>query len=645
MGHNVSVQLAIRPRYSEMVNPIDTPQSGLILIVDDNTNNLRVLFNLLKKSGFRVLVATDGKNALDKIQQAAPDLILLDIMMPELSGFEVCRQLQANPLTQDIPIIFMTALSENEDKVRGLNLGAVDYITKPFYQEEVLSRIRLHLKLRALTQHLQEKNQQLSQEIQSRQLAENQLKQLNEDLEHRVIERTRQLSLALEELQAREEQLSYEASHDHLTGLYNRLWVTQYLSTLLDNSLSLPPHGSYAIFFLNLGHFKRVNDHLGHRVGDEVLKVVAHRLWGCWQGRGQVARLGGDKFLLILEQRDHQEKVEEIAEMILEHLRSPITIRHYPISLSARIGIIPSILGYRKMTDILRDADIVMSEVKRLGKGGYCVLNPNLQSRALERIQLEAELPLALQNREFELHYQPIISLTNYQLVGFEALIRWRHPQRGILSPAWFIDLAEETGVIEELGLIALESACEQLHQWHQQFSGADRLVMNVNLSALQLQNNQIITTLQEIRDRYQILPNQLKLEVTESTFLETDGTPTKILEEIHHQGIKICIDDFGTGYSSLSRLHAFPVNTLKIDRCFVCRLESSEGLAIIETIVSLAHHLGMDIVAEGIETEQQLEKVKEIGCELGQGYWFSKPLNSQAATHFIETYRVDQTS
>ncbi|MBP0011525.1 MAG: EAL domain-containing protein [Roseofilum sp. SBFL] len=623
-----------------MVNLIKTTQSGLILIVDDNTNNLRVLFNLLKKSGFRVLVATDGKNALDKVNQTYPDLILLDVMMPELSGFEVCRQLQSNPNTQEIPVIFMTALSENEDKVKGLKLGAVDYITKPFYQEEVLSRIQLHLKLRSLTQNLREKNKQLHKEVQARLLAETQLKHLNEDLETRVLERTEQLSSALEKLQAREEQLSYEASHDHLTGLYNRLWVTQYLSTLLDD-VSSHSQINYGIFFLDLGHFKRVNDHLGHRIGDQVLKEVAERLLGCWRGQGQVARLGGDKFLLVLQICENTD-VEAIANRILEHLQLPITIGHYPISLHARIGIIPSILGYRQMTDILRDADIVMSEAKRAGKNGYSILNPHLQSRALERIKLEAELPLAIQNHQFELHYQPIIALDTHQLVGFEALIRWQHPQRGLISPGYFIDLAEETGCIEELGFIALTLACQQLQQWHQQFPQTQHLVINVNLSPLQLQNFHLLTTIITICRQHEILPHQLKLEVTESAFLENEGMPTKILQEIHHQGIKICIDDFGIGYSSLSRLHSFPVNTLKIDRCFISRLDSAEGLAIIQTIISLAHHLGMDLVAEGIETEEQLKIVKDIGCECGQGFLFAKPLNPESATHFIENYRIN---
>ncbi|MBP0008816.1 MULTISPECIES: EAL domain-containing protein [unclassified Roseofilum] len=623
-----------------MVNLIKTTQSGLILIVDDNTNNLRVLFNLLKKSGFRVLVARDGKNALDKVNQTYPDLILLDVMMPELSGFEVCRQLQANPNTQEIPVIFMTALSENEDKVKGLKLGAVDYITKPFYQEEVLSRIQLHLKLRSLTQNLREKNKQLHKEVQARLLAETQLKHLNEDLETRVLERTEQLSSALEKLQAREEQLSYEASHDHLTGLYNRLWVTQYLSTLLDD-VSSHSQINYGIFFLDLGHFKRVNDHLGHRIGDQVLKEVAERLLGCWQGQGQVARLGGDKFLLILCICRNTD-IEAIANRILEHLQLPITIGHYSISLHARIGIIPSILGYRQMTDILRDADIVMSEAKRAGKTGYCILNPHLQSRALERIQLEAELPLAIQNHQFELYYQPIIALDTHQLVGFEALIRWQHPQRGLISPGYFIDLAEETGCIEELGFIALTLACQQLQQWHQQFPQTQHLVINVNLSPLQLQNFHLLTTIITICRQHEILPHQLKLEVTESAFLENEGMPTRILQEIHHQGIKICIDDFGIGYSSLSRLHSFPVNTLKIDRCFISRLDSAEGLAIIQTIISLAHHLGMDLVAEGIETEEQLKIVKDIGCECGQGFLFAKPLNPESATHFIENYRIN---
>ena len=621
-----------------MVNSTDSP-SGLILIVDDNTNNLRVLFNFLRSSGFKVLVATDGRNALDKIAQTTPDLILLDVMMPDMSGFEVCRVLQSDSDTQDIPIIFMTALSDSEDKVRGLNLGAVDYITKPFYQEEVLSRVRLHLKLRHLNQNLQEKNKQLESEVRSRQLAEEQLKELNEYLESRVTYRTEQLSVALEELKVREEQLSYEASHDHLTGLFNRLWVTQYLSTLLDRSISLPISEHYAIFFLNLSRFKRVNDRLGHRIGDEVLKIIAQRLRECWKGRGYVARLGGDKFLTILENYDEHLSLEHFAEQVLERLRSPIVIRHYRLSISAHIGIIPSLLGYEKMTDILRDADIVISELKRSGTASYCVLDRTLQSRALERIKLEAELPIAIEQQQFELYYQPILSLQNDRLIGFESLIRWQHPEQGLLSPFFFIELAEETGYIEEIGRIAIELSCQQLRQWNQAFDLGYPLVMNVNVSPLQLQNQQIIEILQGIGDRYGVSPQQLKLEVTESAFLEDDNSSIEVLEAIHRQGIKLCIDDFGTGYSSLSRLSSFPVNTLKIDRCFVQQLNSPEGVAIIQTIVSLAHYLGMDLVAEGIETIEQLESLKTLGCEFGQGYWFAKPMHFRDATELIRTY------
>ncbi|MDJ1183589.1 two-component system response regulator [Roseofilum casamattae] len=621
-----------------MVNLTDSP-SGPILIVDDNTNNLRVLFNFLRSSGFKVLVATDGRNALEKIAQTTPDLVLLDVMMPDMSGFEVCRVLQSHSETQDIPIIFMTALSDNEDKVRGLNLGAVDYITKPFYQEEVLSRVRLHLKLRHLNQNLQEKNKQLESEVRSRKLAEQQLKELNEYLESRVAYRTEQLSAALEELKVREEQLSYEASHDHLTGLFNRLWVTQYLSALLDSSISQPASENYAIFFLNLSRFKRVNDRLGHRIGDEVLKTIAQRLGECWKGRGYVARLSGDKFLTILENYDEHLSLENFAERVLEQLRSPIVIRHYHLSISAHIGIIPSLLGYQKMTDILRDADIVMSELKRSGTASYCILDPTLQSRALERIQLEAELPIAIEQQQFELYYQPILSLQNDRLIGFESLIRWQHPEQGLLSPFFFIELAEETGYIEEIGSIVIELSCQQLQQWNQSFNLGDPLVMNVNVSPLQLQNKQIIEILQSIGDRYGVSPQQLKLEVTESAFLEDDNSSIEVLEAIHHQGIKLCIDDFGTGYSSLSRLSSFPVNTLKIDRCFVQQLKSPEGVAIIQTIVSLAHYLGIDLVAEGIETMEQLESLKTLGCEFGQGYWFAKPMNSLDATEWIRNY------
>lgn len=618
---------------------MENHQQALILIVDDNPHNIQVIFTFLKQSGFKVLVATNGEDALIKLERVTPDLILLDIMMPIINGFEVCRRLKLNPATQNIPVIFMTALSEVTDKVRGLELGAVDYITKPIEQAELLSRVCLHLRLHSLTLTLEKNNLHLTQEIAARKVAETQLQQLNQELEQRVVERTQELEKALKELQMREEKLSYEASHDMLTGLFNRAWLMKYLAKKIkENQQDI--QNDRTIFFLDLDGFKNINDCFGHLIGDEVLKFVTNRLQAHLGSEVKIARLGGDEFFIIFNRPKETTEIKQIACSLIEQIRNPFKIRKYQILVSGSIGIIPSIVGYQKPSNILRDVDIAMYQAKQAGKGCYIILTPQMQFQALERMQIETELHQALEREEFCLYYQPIFSLDTEQLIGFEALIRWQHPEKGFLLPNAFITVAEETGIIEAIDLKALKIACQQLEEWQSQLKINFPLVINVNFSARQFQKQEIVEQIKSIYCQAKLSPAVIKVEITETAFLEAISTAKHILEEIHAHGIQICIDDFGTGYSSLSRLHTFPAKTLKIDRSFINVLNDNlEGITIVSTIISLAHNLGMDVVAEGIETKKQLEKLKELGCEFGQGYLFSMPLPSQEATEVLAKY------
>ncbi|MFB2837324.1 EAL domain-containing protein [Floridanema evergladense] len=614
-------------------------EPSLILIVDDNPNNIKVIFNFLKQSGFKVLVANNGQDALKKLEQVSPDLILLDVMMPIINGFEVCRRLKLNPATQDIPIIFMTALSEVTDKVKGLTLGAVDYITKPIEQEELLSRVRLHLKLRSLTLTLQIKNSHLTQEIAARQAAEAKLQQLNQELEQRVAQRTQELEKALKELQIREEKLSYEASHDMLTGLFNRSWLVEYLTRIIKVN-QLNPQNDCTVFFLDLDGFKNINDSFGHLIGDEVLKCVTNRLQTHLGSQAKIARLGGDEFFISLEKPGKMTEITELAQSLLKFLQNPLKINNYRISLSGSIGIIPSIVGYEKPSNILRDVDIAMYQAKQAGKGCYTILTSQMQFQALERMQIEVELQEALEREEFCLYYQPIFSLKTEELVGFEALVRWQHPKKGFLQPSAFITVAEETGLIEAIDFQSLKIACQQIEEWKNTVKVNFPLVVNVNFSARQFHKQEVVEQIKEIYCQAKLDPGVIKIEITETAFLEAISTAKHILEQIHSDGIQICVDDFGTGYSSLSRLHTFPAETLKIDRSFINLLDDKvEGITIVSTIISLAHNLGMDVVAEGIETKKQLEKLKELGCEFGQGFLFSQPLPSKEATELLAKY------
>ena len=617
---------------SQQMNP---QQPYLIMIVDDNPNNIRVVFNFLKESDFRVLVSTGGEDALRKLEEVTPDLILLDVMMPGIDGFEVCRRLKENRATREIPVIFMTALAETEHKVQGFALGAVDYVTKPLQHEEVLSRVRLHLQLHELSRSLQIKNQDLTDEIGARLAVELELKQLNQQLDQRVQARTQALSQALNELQLREEKLSYEATHDSLTGLFNRAWLMEYLSIKIANYQQ--QKGDCSILFIDLDRFKKINDRFGHVTGDELLKSVAVHLQDCLSSAGKIARLGGDEFLAILPGKWQVSEGEKILQQLFRQFQTPFQLNNYQIFVEVSIGIVPSIAGYQQLTDILRDADIAVYQAKQMGRGRYVVLTPEMQSQALERIQLEADLRRAVEEEQFCLDYQPIFSLQNQKLVGFEALIRWEHPRRGLVGPGVFIEVAEEMGIIPEIDRLAFKMACRQLHLWQKQFDFKKLPTINVNCSAKRLQQPEIVGQVSRTLNRCGIDPSAIKLEVTESDFFRTASQGIELLVQIHNLGIKLCIDDFGTGYSSLSRLHNFPLDTLKVDRSFVIDLtDKIEAETIVQTIISLAHNLKMDVVAEGIETQEQLDKLIEFGCEFGQGYLFSKPLPSQQASQFL---------
>ncbi|MBD2364898.1 EAL domain-containing protein [Anabaena minutissima FACHB-250] len=614
---------------------MQTETVALILIVDNNLENSRFLSTLLTESGFRILAATSGQDTFQKLDHIIPDLILLEAMMPGIDVFDICHRIKIDPILQKIPVLLMIASNEIQSRFLDLNLESVDYINKSFMPAELLIRIRLNLNLLKLTRSLDQKNSQLNQEIVARQIAEAQSYQLSQDLEQRVIERTQELTLVINELQAREEKLTYAAFHDSLTGLFNRAWLMQYLSDIFAQQ---PPQQGYAILFLDLDRFKSVNDHLGHLVGDKLLQQVAHRLRNCISQRDKIVRLSGDEFLIFLVNQDGIQSVEVVANFILQQLHIPFEIDTYKISIGVSIGILPSTLSYQQPTDILRDADAAMYQAKRAGKGCHIVFTSEMQQQTLQRIQLESELRQSIEKNEFCLYYQPIFCLASQKLVGLEALIQWQHPQKGLISPDKFITIAEEMGIISTLDLLALQLACQQLYQWQQEFPIANSLVIHINISAVQLQQLDLVEQIKQILIDNHISPSAMRLEVTENALIKASSIVNQILEKIHTLGMKLCIDDFGTGYSCFSQLHTFPVDTIKIDRSFTNNLNTnSKGTAIVQNMISFANALGISVVAEGIETQTQLENLQEFGCEFGQGYLFSRPLPSEQVTSFLK--------
>ncbi|MBP0018609.1 MAG: EAL domain-containing protein [Cyanobacteria bacterium SBLK] len=435
-----------------------------------------------------------------------------------------------------------------------------------------------------------------------------------------------------------EERLRHLALHDDLTQLPNRSFFLKYLEAAIASHNSDNAALSYAVLFIDLDRFKDINDSLGHRIGDELLKAVAKRLRGCLASRHAIARFGGDEFAVLLQAIAGVDEAIETAENLLAQLDDPFQINAHELFIRGSIGIVTGNPDYTHPESLLRDADIAMYRAKQHGKGRYKLFDPQMQIQTHQNLQLENDLRRGLDREEFGLYYQPIMNLSSGKLQGFEALVRWNHPQRGLVLPDEFIPLAEENGAIEQLGQFILAIACRQLHQWQENIGIADRdFQLNVNLSPRQLDRADFCEQLAQICAKYPIACQHLKLEITESCLLETDALSDRC-RQLKADGMSLCIDDFGMGYSSLSRLHEFPIDTIKIDRSFVKDLQTdSHSLAIVKTIVTLARGLGMDLVAEGVENLAQIDILKSLGCELAQGYFFSPPIPAEIATQWVE--------
>jgi diguanylate cyclase (GGDEF)-like protein len=463
-----------------------------------------------------------------------------------------------------------------------------------------------------------------------------------DQLEELVRARTRDLA----ELNAR---LQYDALHDRLTGLSNRALLSDRLTRCIQRAKRVAAAGGgFALLFLDLDRFKLVNDSLGHVVGDKLLKAVADRLLQCVRGvdavcrstsEPAVARLGGDEFTILLEDlRDPAADAARVAERIGRELARPCVIEGHEIVTSASIGIAPGGPDYEQAEDLLRDADAALYRAKAAGKNRYAVFDASLHDGALARLTLENDLRHALPRNELLLHYQPIVALDSGSPVGFEALLRWRHPSRGMVSPAEFIPTAEDMGLIIPFGAWAMAEACRQLRQWQDgRPSAAAPLTMSVNLSRRQLNDPDLVAHVRRVLAETGIPPSSVKLEITESTIMEDPARTCAVLAEIRALGVQLDMDDFGTGYSSLSCLNRFDLDGLKLDRGFIQAMcDSREQLAVIQTILLLARNLGMRVVAEGVETAEQVALLQGMECDQAQGYHFARPLAPEAAAAYL---------
>jgi diguanylate cyclase (GGDEF)-like protein/PAS domain S-box-containing protein len=429
---------------------------------------------------------------------------------------------------------------------------------------------------------------------------------------------------------------------DVLTGLPNRVLFMDRLGRAFDRARRRKDK-TLALIFLDLDDFKLVNDSLGHLVGDQLLVAIAGRLESTVRsgdsvarfGRNQtIARLGGDEFTILLEEIPGVLDATRVAERISKELSEPFVISGQELFSSASMGIAVFNPLYQNPEELLRDADTAMYSAKSLGKGRFEIFDANMRANTIARLQLETELRKALERKEFENHYQSIVSLKTGEIFGFEALVRWRQPTRGLVSPGEFIPVAEETGLIVPLGKWVLETAAQQLQIWQARFPEQPPLWISVNLSARHFLQPELLDQCRQILDQTQLSHSTLSLEVTESAMMPNPEFAIEVMGRLKELGIKIALDDFGTGYSSLSYLHRFPLDSLKIDRSFVSHMMDDDE--IVRTIITLGRNLGLKVIAEGVETEEQSERLLELGCEFAQGYYFSVPLNAQQASDLL---------
>jgi diguanylate cyclase (GGDEF)-like protein len=600
------------------------PEKKDILLIDDMADNLRVLSSLLTREGYNVRKALNWQMALTACQTVLPDLILLDIMMPEVDGYEVCQRFKAWDLTAKIPVIFISALDDVFDKIKAFKVGGVDYITKPFELQEVLIRVQNQLALRA---------------------AQLEVIKLNVELEQRVKQRTWELEKALQKLQGEitsRQQLQSKlldlALHDSLTGLANRVLFIRGIENAL-NRAKQQSNYQFALLYLDCDRFKVVNDSLGHLVGDELLTAISHRLKTTLTPMDTLARLGGDEFGILLEDPTDINMVIEVAERVLQQLSLPFKLTRYEVFMNASIGIAWGNRDYDRPEYLLRDADTAMYRAKALGRARYHVFDPVMYQEAIQLLEIENDLRRAVARQEFIVYYQPIVSLLTGKIAGFEALVRWQHPIRGLILPAEFIPVAEETGLINSINTWVLQSACQQLRLWQHHPAISDTLTMSVNLSARLFSQPNLMAQIDEILYETQVNPENLELEITETVIMENSHAVKIILDQLKERRIKLVMDDFGTGYSSLSYLHSFPLNALKIDKSFVKRMQDNqEDMGLVPAMIGIADSMGMRAIAEGVETIEQLAQLRSLNCEFAQGFLFSRPIEQHSVLKLLTT-------
>ncbi|MFT5709849.1 MAG: putative signal transduction protein with EAL and GGDEF domain [Halioglobus sp.] len=598
----------------------DTATKAKILVSDDDLNVRLLTRQCLEAEGMSVVEAANGPETLDVFVRERPDLVFLDVEMPGMSGLEVCKRIRQMPQGESIPIMIVTGSNDRQSIDQGFEAGATQYKTKP----------------------------------------------VNWSLLGRDVQYMLRASNAFNALKRQEDRLRYLAYYDPLTSLPNRRSFNEQLNRILKRSQRR--NSNAALLFIDLDHFKRINDSIGHGRGDRLLVEIAKRLTVELREDDainylaennsedledaelgtEIARLGGDEFTVVLSDVPDIAHVERIAKRILNSLSKPIPLQSHNPVVTPSIGIALFPHDGTDPDTLVKNADTAMYVAKAEGRACYRFYDEKMNATAVEQLKMEEDLRHALQNGELELRYQPQVDTANGLVVSMEALIRWKHPQRGMVSPAVFIPVAERTGLIIEVGEWVLEEVARHCSYWDT--LPIEKFRICVNISPLQFNQNDLPVYLKEFLRKSGLDPNRLELEFTESAIMNDAEINIARLSELKALGLDLAVDDFGTGYSSLSYLKRFPIDTLKIDQSFVADLDSPDGAAIVDAILALAKALNLRVIAEGIETKDQLRYLVRKQCHLLQGYYFSRPIYpedvpnmlSQDFTSFLDEVAED---
>jgi diguanylate cyclase (GGDEF)-like protein len=565
--------------------------SFYVLVVEDEPSARRLIQTIVEGRGNRVEAVADAESAWTAFQRSRHPLLVLDWMLPGMDGVEFCRRIRAMPDTEDVYILFVTGMEATEHLTEALAAGASDFLNKAAISDQI-------------------------------------------DIRLSIAERHVKRALARRRL---EEALAKDALHDPVTALPNRQLFLERLHQAARRATRKEQH-VFAVLIVDVHEFRDVNKLYGREIGDRVLVEVARRLEQCIRGVDTVARLGGDDFAILLDGMTDVSDPTRVANRVHQAMSMPFTADAYQINLSTAIGMAISLTGYQDPEDLVLDAQKALMRAKAEGPGSQQMFDPVLHARAMARVRLEGRIRRAIEEEQLMLHYQPVVSLADGTLSGFEALVRWNDPDHGLVPPADFVPVAEDTGLTVPLGWWVLRKALTHAREWNQDNARRVPLSVSVNVSSRQFAQPDVVDRVLEILRDEGVPGSLLHLEITETALMLDLETTGRTLRRLRDAEIQLHVDDFGTGYSSLSYLCRFPIHTLKVDRSFVRQMTySGENMEVVRTIVQLARNLGHGVIAEGVETEGQLALLQNLGCDLAQGYLISRPLDPVRAAALVK--------